>query len=58
MTHAFYIGMSYGLTGLIVFLLIGWVWMDGRARSREMAQLEASGIRRRSRPAKSDGASA
>lgn len=47
MSHAFYIGMSYGLTGLIVAALIGWIVLDGRARKREMAQLEASGVRRR-----------
>lgn len=52
MSHAFYIGMSYGLTGLIVTVLIGWIFLDGRARKREMAQLEASGVRRRARPAK------
>ncbi|UHS62577.1 heme exporter protein CcmD [Agrobacterium vaccinii] len=57
MSHAFYIGMSYGLTGLIVAALIAWVWLDGRARKREMAELEASGIRRRSRPAPVNGAS-
>ena len=51
MSHAFYIGMSYGLTGLIVAILIGWIMMDGRARKREMAELEASGIRRRGRAA-------
>lgn len=50
MSHAFYIGMSYALTGLITAVLIAWIWLDGRARRREMAQLEASGIRRRARP--------
>lgn len=54
MTHAFYIGMSYALTGLIVFGLIAWVWLDGRARKRELKELEALGIRRRSRPAKTE----
>ena len=49
MTHTFYIAMSYAMTGLIVFGLIAWVWLDGTARRRELAQLEASGIRRRSR---------
>lgn len=47
MSHAFYIGLSYGLTGLIVIALIGWVMLDGRARNRELKELEASGIRRR-----------
>ncbi|XUY26634.1 heme exporter protein CcmD [Agrobacterium sp. rho-8.1] len=51
MSHAFYIGISYGLTGLIVVILIGWIIMDGRARQREMAELEASGMRRRGRNA-------
>ncbi|MES5100822.1 heme exporter protein CcmD [Agrobacterium sp. BA1120] len=58
MSHAFYIGMSYALTGLIVSVLIAWIWFDGRARRKEMAQLEASGVRRRARAAPSDGASA
>ena len=58
MSHVFYITMSYGLTGLIVAGLIAWVWLDGRARNRELAALEASGIRRRSRPAKSKAPSA
>jgi len=57
MTHAFYIGMSYALTGLIVFGLIAWVWLDGRARKRELKELEALGIRRRSRPAKTEAPS-
>ena len=47
MSHAYYIGLSYGLTGLIVIALIGWVMLDGRARNRELKELEASGIRRR-----------
>ena len=32
MSHAFYIYGAYGVTGLIVLALIGWVWLDGRAR--------------------------
>jgi len=47
MSHAFYISLSYGLTGLIVIALIGWVMLDGRARNRELKELETSGIRRR-----------
>lgn len=49
MTHAFYIGMSYAATGLVVLCLIAWVIVDGLARKRELKQLEASGIRRRAR---------
>ncbi|MGI2034810.1 heme exporter protein CcmD [Rhizobium panacihumi] len=50
MTHTFYIAMSYGIAALISLCLIAWVWLDGRARSRELAELEASGVRRRSAP--------
>ena len=48
MSHGFYIAASYGVSALIIALLFGWVWLDGRARSRELAELEAAGIRRRS----------
>jgi heme exporter protein D len=48
MSHTFYIAMSYGIAGLVSLCLIAWVWLDGRARRRELAQLEAAGIRRRS----------
>lgn len=56
MTHAFYIGMSYAATGLVVLCLIAWVVMDGQARKRELKQLEASGVRRRARAASSGDA--
>jgi heme exporter protein D len=48
MTHAFYISAAYGVTAIVILCLIGWVWLDGRSRHRELKQLEASGIRRRS----------
>lgn len=48
MSHGFYIAFSYGISALIVACLLGWVWIDGRARQRELAELEAAGIRRRS----------
>lgn len=48
MTHSFYIAMSYGIAALISLCLVTWVWLDGRARRKELAELEASGIRRRS----------
>ncbi len=49
MTHAFYIGMSYALTGLVVLCLAAWVIVDGQARKKELKELEASGVRRRAR---------
>ncbi|KJF68141.1 MULTISPECIES: heme exporter protein CcmD [Rhizobium] len=51
MTHAFYIGMSYAATGLVVLCLIAWVVVDGQARKRELKELEASGVRRRTKAA-------
>lgn len=48
MSHAFYVYLSYGIAGLIILALIGWVWLDGRARQAELKVLEASGMRRRS----------
>ena len=48
MSHAAYVFTSYGIATLMVLGLIAWVVLDGRARRRELAELEASGIRRRS----------
>lgn len=48
MSHAFYIYLSYGISAVIVLALIGWTWLDGRARQTELKALEAAGIRRRS----------
>jgi heme exporter protein D len=57
LTHTFYIAMAYAVTAIVTLCLIGWTWADGRARRRELAELEASGIRRRSAQSKSDDAS-
>ncbi|WP_377297330.1 heme exporter protein CcmD [Rhizobium sp. SGZ-381] len=48
MSHAFYIYTSYGIAGIVTLCLIAWTVLDGRARRRELAALEASGLRRRS----------
>nr|WP_316656794.1 heme exporter protein CcmD [uncultured Gellertiella sp.] len=48
MSHAFYVDLSYVFSVAIVAALIGWTWLDGLARRRELAELEAAGIRRRS----------
>lgn len=49
-SHAAYVAASYGIVALTVAGLILWVWMDGRARRRELQALEDAGIRRRSAP--------
>ncbi|MGO4438059.1 heme exporter protein CcmD [Rhizobium sp. RAF56] len=50
MTHSFYVYGSYGFAVVLVAAVIGWTWLDGRLRRRELAELEAAGIRRRSTP--------
>ena len=48
MSHAFYVAASYGAAFAVTLGLVLWVFLDHRARQREIAQLEAAGIRRRS----------
>ena len=48
MTHFAYVLSAYLATAATVAGLILWVWLDGRSRRRELALLEAAGIRRRS----------
>lgn len=48
MSHAFYINLSYAVTGVIIAALCLWVWLDGRGRQRDLQALEAAGLRRRS----------
>ena len=46
--HAGFILAAYGLTALVIAGLAVWIVVDGRARRRELADLEARGVRRRS----------
>jgi heme exporter protein D len=48
MTHAFYVYSAYGFAAFVTIAVTLWIWADGRARQKELAALEASGIRRRS----------
>ncbi|KQV73149.1 heme exporter protein CcmD [Rhizobium sp. Root1220] len=52
MTHAFYVYGSYAFAAFVVVAVTVWTWLDGHARRKELAALEASGIRRRSAPMK------
>ena len=51
MTHPIYVFGSYGFAAVMILAIIAWTWIDGRLRRRELAALEASGIRRRSQRA-------
>ena len=46
--HALYVAVSYGVSALVLVALAGWILADQRARRRELAELEAAGVRRRS----------
>ena len=46
--HALYIWLSYAVVGVVVAALVAWVMLDGRRLNRQLARLEAAGIRRRS----------
>lgn len=56
MSHAFYVYTSYGFGAVLTLAVIGWTWLDGRLRRKELAALEASGVRRRSQRQKQDDA--
>ena len=46
--HALYVTAAYGITAIVLAGMIGWILLDQRARRRELAALEAAGVRRRS----------
>lgn len=48
MSHAAFVTLSYAAAAVIIGGLTLSIWLDGRARKRELADLEAAGIRRRS----------
>ena len=46
--HAVFIWASYGVVTFVVLALIIWLWFDGKRHGSRLAELEASGVRRRS----------
>ena len=48
MSHEFFVAAAYGVSAVALIGLFGWLVLDRNARKRELAALEASGIRRRS----------
>ncbi|NMG38017.1 heme exporter protein CcmD [Chelativorans sp. ZYF759] len=48
MTHEAYVFAAYAATFLVLAGIAGWLMLDHRFRRRELAELEARGIRRRS----------
>ena len=50
MNHAGFIVASYAAAAIVVVALIAWVMLDFRAQRRNLAELEARGVTRRSVP--------
>ncbi len=46
--HAVFVTAAYAITAVVLAGLVGWILLDQRARKRELAALEAAGVRRRS----------
>jgi heme exporter protein D len=46
--HALYVAAAYGVSALVLASLAAWILLDQRGRKRELAKLEAAGLRRRS----------
>ncbi len=46
--HGLYVTAAYGISVLAIAGLIAWIVFDQRARRRDIAELEAAGLRRRS----------
>ena len=51
MSHEAFVFLSYAATGVTLLGLLVLTLADGRARRRELAELEAQGVRRRSQAA-------
>jgi heme exporter protein D len=51
MSHEAFVFLSYAATAVTLAVLLVYILADGRARRRELAELEAQGVRRRSKAA-------
>jgi heme exporter protein D len=52
--NAGFIWASYGAAAAVLAALVAWVVADGRRQARLIAELEARGVTRRSKPRESD----
>jgi len=48
MSHGVFVAAAYAISALALIGLAVWVLLDRNQRKRELAALEASGVRRRS----------
>jgi len=56
MSHEAFVFLSYAATAVTLTGLLVGILLDGRERKRELAELEAQGVRRRSKPASGSSA--
>lgn len=47
--HAAFIISSYAIVAIVMIGLVAWLILDGRRQQRTLDELEARGVRRRSR---------
>ncbi len=47
-THLGFVIIAYGVTAVALVIAICWIMIDQRVLKRELQQLEAQGLRRRS----------
>ncbi len=48
MSHIFFVSMAYGAAALALSALLIWIIADHSGRKKELAELDNSGVRRRS----------
>jgi heme exporter protein D len=48
MSHELFVAAAYGISAVTLVGLAAWILIDRNQRKRELAALEASGVRRRS----------
>ena len=56
MSHAFYVYSAWGIGAVTLVAVTGYIWLESQRLKRELARLEAQGIRRRSAPASGEQA--
>lgn len=44
-----FIASSYGITAVVLLIMVAWVLLTQRARRRQLAALEEAGVRRASK---------
>ena len=47
-SHAFYVYSAWGIGAVTLIAVVGYTWLESARLKRELARLEAQGIRRRS----------